>query len=175
MGRVQFEVFEKFTSAYLFQIAREKSCYYLLRMSDKQLTVRFFFALKRSAYKNPIGPNTCLYFVTCFCYGCSRTGTVLNRLNARQSKHCKVSTERFFHTPFSNRCLFRTVNWLRKLCWFCRWRNIRTNEKSLFYRDTWKCLITYTSCQKYELNDLLQKPHSNLLRVFVVSSEMPSI
>ena len=36
-------------------------------------------------------------------------------------------------------------------------------------------MITYTSCQKYEVNDLLQKPHSNLLRVFVVSSEMPSV
>ena len=30
LGRVQFGVFEKFTSAYLFQIAREKSCDYLL-------------------------------------------------------------------------------------------------------------------------------------------------
>ena len=27
---MQFEVFEKFTSAYLFQIAQEKSCDYLL-------------------------------------------------------------------------------------------------------------------------------------------------
>ena len=26
VGRVQFGVFEKFTSAYLFQIAQEKSC-----------------------------------------------------------------------------------------------------------------------------------------------------
>ena len=30
IGWVQFEVFEKFTSAYLFQIAQEKSCDYLL-------------------------------------------------------------------------------------------------------------------------------------------------
>ena len=30
VGRVQFGVFEKFTGAYLFQIAREKSCDYLL-------------------------------------------------------------------------------------------------------------------------------------------------
>ena len=30
IGRVHFVVFEKFTSAYLFQIAREKSCDYLL-------------------------------------------------------------------------------------------------------------------------------------------------
>ena len=29
-GRVQFGVFEKFTSAYLFQIAQEKSCHYIL-------------------------------------------------------------------------------------------------------------------------------------------------
>ena len=29
-GLVQFGVFEKFTSTYLFQIAREKSCDYLL-------------------------------------------------------------------------------------------------------------------------------------------------
>lgn len=34
--------------------------------------------------------------------------------------------------------------------------------------------LTYTSCQKYALNDFLQKPHSNLLRVVGVSSEMPS-
>ena len=30
VARVQFEVFEKFTSAYLFQIAQGKSCDYLL-------------------------------------------------------------------------------------------------------------------------------------------------
>ena len=30
VGRVQFVVFQKFTSAYLFQIAREKSFDYLL-------------------------------------------------------------------------------------------------------------------------------------------------
>ena len=30
VGPVQFGVFEKFTSAYLFQIAQEKSCDYLL-------------------------------------------------------------------------------------------------------------------------------------------------
>ena len=30
IGRVQFGFFEKFTSAYLFQIAQEKSCDYLL-------------------------------------------------------------------------------------------------------------------------------------------------
>ena len=30
VGQVQFVVFEKFTSAYLFQIAQEKSCDYLL-------------------------------------------------------------------------------------------------------------------------------------------------
>ena len=29
VGQVPFVVFEKFTSAYLFQIAREKSCDYL--------------------------------------------------------------------------------------------------------------------------------------------------
>ena len=30
VGQVQFGVFEKFTSAYFFQIAQEKSCDYLL-------------------------------------------------------------------------------------------------------------------------------------------------
>ena len=34
--RVQFGIFEKFTSAYLFQIAREKSCDYLLILSMKK-------------------------------------------------------------------------------------------------------------------------------------------
>ena len=34
--------------------------------------------------------------------------------------------------------------------------------------------LTYTSCKKYALNDFPQKPHSHLLRVFVVSSEMTS-
>ena len=35
-GRVQFVVFEKFTSAYLFQIAQEKSCDYLLIIHMKK-------------------------------------------------------------------------------------------------------------------------------------------
>ena len=38
VGRVQFVVFEKFTSAYLFQIAREKSCVYLLIIYTKNIT-----------------------------------------------------------------------------------------------------------------------------------------
>jgi len=33
---VQFRVFEKFTCAYLFQIAREKSCDYLLTICMKK-------------------------------------------------------------------------------------------------------------------------------------------
>ncbi len=37
IGRVQFAVFEKFTSAYLSQIAREKSCDYLLIIFMKKL------------------------------------------------------------------------------------------------------------------------------------------
>ena len=50
VGRVQFEVFEKFASTYLFQIAREKSCDYLPiinkpKFLDKQLNVCFYFAL----------------------------------------------------------------------------------------------------------------------------------
>ena len=36
VGRLHFVVFEKFTSAYLFQIAREKSCDYLLIMYLKK-------------------------------------------------------------------------------------------------------------------------------------------
>ena len=48
--RVQLGVFKKPTSAYLFQIAREKSCDYLLiidtKISDKQLPVCFYFALR---------------------------------------------------------------------------------------------------------------------------------
>ena len=36
MGRVKFGVFEKFTSAYLFQIAQEKSCDYLLLIYMKK-------------------------------------------------------------------------------------------------------------------------------------------
>ena len=35
---VHFVVFEKFTSAYLFQIAREKSCDYLLIIYTKSIT-----------------------------------------------------------------------------------------------------------------------------------------
>ena len=38
VGRVHFVVFEKFTSAYLFQIAREKSCDYLLIIYTKNIT-----------------------------------------------------------------------------------------------------------------------------------------
>ena len=37
MGRVQFGDFEKFTSAYLFQIAQEKSCDYLLIIYLKKI------------------------------------------------------------------------------------------------------------------------------------------
>ena len=36
--RVHFVVLEKFTSAYLFQIAREKSCDYLLMINTKNIT-----------------------------------------------------------------------------------------------------------------------------------------
>ena len=36
VGRVQFGLFEKFTSAYLFQIAQEKSCHYLLIIYTKK-------------------------------------------------------------------------------------------------------------------------------------------
>ena len=38
VGRVHFVVFEKFTSAYLFLIAREKSCDYLLKIYMKKGT-----------------------------------------------------------------------------------------------------------------------------------------
>ena len=38
VGRVHFVVFEKFTSAYLFQIAREKPCDYLLMIYAKNIT-----------------------------------------------------------------------------------------------------------------------------------------
>ena len=37
VGREQFGVFEKISSAYLFQIAREKSCDYLLIINMKKL------------------------------------------------------------------------------------------------------------------------------------------
>ena len=33
---MQFELFEKFTRAYLFQIAQEKSCHYLLIIDTKK-------------------------------------------------------------------------------------------------------------------------------------------
>ena len=38
VGQVLFAVFEKFTGAYLFQIAREKSCDYLLIIFTKNIT-----------------------------------------------------------------------------------------------------------------------------------------
>ena len=38
VGRVHVVVFEKFTSAYLFQIAREKPCDYLLMIYAKNIT-----------------------------------------------------------------------------------------------------------------------------------------
>ena len=38
VGRVHFVVFEKFTCAYLFQIAREKSCDYVLIIYTKNIT-----------------------------------------------------------------------------------------------------------------------------------------
>ena len=39
IGQLQFGVFEKFTSPYLFQIAREKSCDYLLIIYMKKFGV----------------------------------------------------------------------------------------------------------------------------------------
>jgi len=57
-------VFEKFTNAYLFQIAREKSCDYLLIVYVQKFQTNswqcFYFALRGLtlvAYKDPIGPN----------------------------------------------------------------------------------------------------------------------
>ena len=40
---MQFEVFEKFTSAYLFQIAQEKSCDYLLIIHMQKFHSVFLF------------------------------------------------------------------------------------------------------------------------------------
>ena len=37
VGRVQFKVFDEFTSAYLFPIAQEKSCDYLLIIYIKKI------------------------------------------------------------------------------------------------------------------------------------------
>ena len=42
-GRVHFVAFEKFKSAYLFQIAREKSCDYLLLIYMKNITTTTTF------------------------------------------------------------------------------------------------------------------------------------
>ena len=41
VGRVKFVIFEKFTCAYLFQIALEKSCDYLLIIFMKKLRDNF--------------------------------------------------------------------------------------------------------------------------------------
>ena len=76
---MQFGVFEKFTSAYLFQIAREKSRDYLLIIYVQKFqtnSLQFVFIL-------PYGVNTlrlqesdwskhlssCLYFLACFRFG----------------------------------------------------------------------------------------------------------
>ena len=48
VGRVHFVVFEKFTSAYLFQIAREKSCDYLLIIYTKKITTTKKFLTGRA-------------------------------------------------------------------------------------------------------------------------------
>jgi len=78
VGQAQSGVFEKFTSAYLFQIARKKSCDYLLiKYVQKFQTNRRQFVLTL-----PYGVNTlrlqesnwsehlssCLYFVAWFCF-----------------------------------------------------------------------------------------------------------
>ena len=67
---MQFGVFENFTSAYLFQIAREKSRDYLLiiyvqkfQTNSLQFVIILPYGLTRSAYKNLIGPN--IYPVVC--------------------------------------------------------------------------------------------------------------
>ena len=74
VGRVQFGVFEKFASAYSFQIAREKSCGYLLivylkKISDKQLIVCFYFAFRGShapPSRNRLVQTFIQLFVLCF-------------------------------------------------------------------------------------------------------------
>ena len=47
IGRVDFVVFEKFTSTYLFQIVREKSCDYLLIIYTKNITTTTNFDYAR--------------------------------------------------------------------------------------------------------------------------------
>ena len=55
VGRVHFVVFEKFTSAYLFQIAREKSCDYLLIIYTKNITTTTNFDSARVFQSRPQG------------------------------------------------------------------------------------------------------------------------
>ena len=56
VGRVQFVAFEKFASAYLFQIAREKSLDYLLIIYKWQFLSRFStWQMKATSYFNFIG------------------------------------------------------------------------------------------------------------------------
>ena len=55
VGRVHFVVFEKFTSAYLFQIAREKSCDYLLIIYTKNITTTTNFDSARVFQPRPQG------------------------------------------------------------------------------------------------------------------------
>ena len=55
VGRVHFVVFEKFTSAYLFQIAREKSCDYLLIIYTKNITTTTNFDSARVLQPRPQG------------------------------------------------------------------------------------------------------------------------
>ena len=78
VGQVQFGVFEKFTSAYSFQIAWDKSCDYLLITYVQKFQAtswHFVFILpsrvntlciQESDWSKHL--SSCLYFVACFCF-----------------------------------------------------------------------------------------------------------
>ena len=73
VGRVQFGVFEKFTTAYLFQIAQEKSCDYLLINNIHEEISRWF--TKRNARvscnQGKIAPSIAPYRA-CACFESKR-------------------------------------------------------------------------------------------------------
>ena len=52
VGRVQFVSLKKFTSAYLFQIAQEKSCEYILEINMNILKVKCDHRSKFSNLRN---------------------------------------------------------------------------------------------------------------------------
>ena len=110
---MQFVVFEKFTSAYLFQITREKSCDYLLIICKQQFLSRVSSFGDRAAFNFLTASLTCLYirkYLFTLCKSC------MNKFNFR-TNHLSVESEdleKGIFLRFGWRSRFTTFTWIKE-------------------------------------------------------------